>query len=326
MLNRIAGVAFVLIAAGCGESATDSSPTQDSNLNSNTGDSNSNSNSGNSNGNGGNALARALDGLGSDFVRVGDEPVLNPRSLVAPISGEPSMFALGDPCAVWDSESQLWRVYWSYTDLLSEEAGGIATGIVGATSADGVNFTINPVLSVEPLGTFDTSSVETCDVIIVGEGNERTFYMFYSGAQAENSTDPEAAAKYKIALATSTDGVRFTPISASESPVGQEGVLFGNPKVSGAPDVFGNFITDPVAVYRDGTFHLWTLCIDQIPEPFGGICYHTSSDALQWTHHGVVSGLNRAFAIQPTVYFNPTLERFEMYVEMDTPEEEAQIH
>ncbi|MEO0814499.1 MAG: hypothetical protein AAFY60_16690, partial [Myxococcota bacterium] len=211
-------------------------------------------------------------------------------------------------------------------DLLSEEAGGIATGIVGATSADGVNFTINPVLSVEPLGTFDTSSVETCDVIIVGEGNERTFYMFYSGAQAENSTDPEAAAKYKIALATSTDGVRFTPISASESPVGQEGVLFGNPEVSGAPDVFGNFITDPVAVYRDGTFHLWTLCIDQIPEPFGGICYHTSSDALQWTHHGVVSGLNRAFAIQPTVYFNPTLERFEMYVVMDTPEEEAQIH
>ena len=271
-------------------------------------------------------LAEALEGLGTDFVRVGDRPLLNPRELVAPISRQVSMFGILDPCAVWDEDAGLWRVYWSYSDVASEALGAISSGIVGATSSDGINYTMNDVLSIEPIGTFDTSTIETCDVVIVGEGADRVFYMFYSGSQSENPADPEALSKYKIALARSQDGIRFTPISAEESPVGAEGVLFGTPEVTGGPDVFGNFITDPVVVVRDGTFHMWTLCIEQFPQTFGGVCYHTSNDALNWTQHGLVNGLQRAFPVQPTVYYNPVARRFEMYVVMDTPDEEREIH
>jgi hypothetical protein len=242
------------------------------------------------------------------------------------------MVHTADPCAVWDPVAELWRVYWSFFDAEAEAEGLPATGMMGATSPDGTALVPHGVLSLEQQGTFDENSVETCDVVVLEDDESPTgqrFLMFYSGSQLPQggpSDDPEASGPYSIALATSTDGVRYEPLEAELSRDGVAGVLFGVSDALGGEEVDGNFITDPVIAIRGGTLHMWTLCIRQVPEPFGGICHHTSVDAIHWEHRGLVTGLDRAFPIQPTVFYNPATDLFEMYVVMDTPEEEARVH
>ncbi len=254
-------------------------------------------------------------------------PVLDLRLHPSPSTGRPTMLGAFDPCAVWDPQAQRWRAYFTFADEVAEQSGLPRAGIAGAVSesADGTSFSVLPELALAQLGTFDSESVETCDVVRVDDDESPTgqrFLMFYSGGRGEVDSN------YVIALATSDDGVSFEPLEPALAREGEAGVLFGVSEAMGAPEVDGNFITDPVVAVRGDLFHMWTLCIQQVParDVGGGICHATSPDAISWTHHGRVEGLDRAFAIQPTVFFNPDLELFEMYVVMDTPREEAPIH
>ncbi len=268
--------------------------------------------------------------LGAEFERI-TSPLVEPRELSSPATGAGTMIGTSDPCAVWDPLAQTWRIFWTYSDYQAE-LDGLApiAGIAGGSSADGIEFVGYAELALDQQGTFDELSVETCDVVVIDDPESATgprFLLFYSGSRLPTDAQGEFDhGPYAIALATSDDGVRFEPLEPALSRDGVAGVLFGISDVFGSEEVDGNFITDPVVVVRDDGFHMWTLCITQVPEPFGGICYHTSPDAISWTHHGLVEGLDRAFPIQPTVFFNPTTELFEMYVVMDTVEEEAQNH
>lgn len=260
------------------------------------------------------------------FVRYTGNPVINPRELKSPTSGTFSVACTADPCALWDERAQKWRVYWTFWDWYAEEHDQMAAGIFGATSADGKNFVPLDTLALEQQGTFDTGSVETCDVVMVDDpenSGSKLYYMYYSASILDDHDEP---CFHQVGLAISRDGERFTPLSAERSKDGIPGLLFSVGDVLGGIDDTENFIADPTVVVVDGTFHMWTLCVELVPEPNGGICYHTSHDGISWSHHGVISGLNRACAIQPTVFRNPRKDRFEMYVVMDTPEEEAEIH
>jgi hypothetical protein len=263
-----------------------------------------------------------VDGL----VRVAS-PVLDVRVQPSPSTGRPTMLGAFDPCTVWDPQAQRWRAYFTFADDVAEQSNLPRAGIAAAVSdsPDGTSFSVLPELALTQLGTFDSESVETCDVVRVEDDESPTgqrFLMFYSGGRGQTDSN------YVIALATSEDGVSFEPLESELARDGEAGVLFGVSEAMGAPEVDGNFITDPVVAVREGLFHLWTLCIQQVPkrEIGGGICHATSPDAITWTHLGPVEGLDRAFAIQPTVFFNPELDLFEMYVVMDTPREEALIH
>ena len=260
------------------------------------------------------------------FTRYPGNPVINPRELRSPTSGTFNVAATADPCVLWDEDAQLWRAYFTFWDWYAEEHGQMAAGISGATSADGKNFVPLGALALEQQGTFDTGSVETCDVVKVDDperAGAKLYYMYYSGSTAG---DDEHPGFYQMGLAISRDGRRFTPLAADRSKDGVPGLLFSIGDVLGGAEDPDSFVTDPTVVLVDGAFHMWSLCVELAPEPYGGICYHSSSDGVSWRHHGLISGLKRAFAIQPTVFHNPTLDRFEMYVVMDTPEEEAQIH
>lgn len=261
------------------------------------------------------------------FVRDLGGPVLNPRTIPSPHSDGNNTLGVFDPCSVWDPDAGVWRVYWSFADQEAEEAGEPATGMMGASAADGRAFVPYAELALEQQGTFDTSSVETCDIVRVPDpdnADQQLFYMFYSGSSVPANED--ASSIYRIALAISRDGVRFEPIPTERSRGGVAGVLFGTEEALGAPEIEGNFITDPTVVLVDGTFHMWTFCAVTIPEPNGGVCYHTSPDGYTWTHRGISTGFTRGAPIQPTVWYDPIDEEFEMLVILDTPEEEAPIH
>ncbi|MEL6760948.1 MAG: hypothetical protein AAFP04_11160 [Myxococcota bacterium] len=268
----------------------------------------------------------ALRGLGPSWVRVQNEPLLDPRRILSPVSGARTLLGVPDPCVVWDSQDQLWRVYWSFVDPEAEERGLLDSGIASASSSDGVDYSVSSQLALEPIGTFDATTVETCEVVEVEAESGRRFFMYYSGSVSSDEDDPEADSIYILGLATSDDGVRFTPVAPSRSPRGELGALFGISEAFGGMEEFGNFITDPTVVIVDGLFYMWTLCVQQVPEPNGGICHHRSRDGVEWEHLGLVSGLERGFPIQPTVYYNEGSEQFEMYVVMDTSEEEGPIH
>lgn len=250
-------------------------------------------------------------------------PLINPRSLVSPSTGETSLGVGADPCAAWDPVENRWRVFFTFADFQAEEAGGISQGIFGGTTADGVTFEPYEDLVVSPMGTYDTSSIETCELIVRPDPTSPTGQRFYLYTGGSEGDDPN----YTVTLSTSTDGEHFSYLPASDSPLGLEGALFQIDAVlPGVTNQPGNYVTDQTITVVDDVWHMWTLCIQQIPEPYGGICHSTSTDGVTWQHDGLVSGLDRAFPIQPTVFHNPATGLFEMYVIMDTEEEEAAIH
>ncbi|MEM6786467.1 MAG: hypothetical protein AAF715_03020 [Myxococcota bacterium] len=249
--------------------------------------------------------------------------IVDPRELVSPSTGDNTVAVTADPCAVWDPQIEKFRVFFTFADFTAEEQNLPPAGIFGGTWAPGEAFEPYETLALDQIGTFDTYSVETCDVVRIDDETSATgqrFFMYYGGASQE---EPD----YTIALATSEDGRRFEPIPPNLSPRGALGELFKIDSVlPGAPDVPGNYPTDPTVVIRDDTWHMWTFCVQQFPDGGGGVCHSTSLDGINWQHFGPGSGLTRGAPIQPTVHFNPSLDAFEMYVVMDTPEEEAEIH
>ena len=264
----------------------------------------------------------------SQFSRYSGNPILNPRNMVSPITDTRKIGFLADPCSFWDQEQSVWRIFWTFWDVEADLAGQGQPGIWGATSKDGLNFETLDELALNSLGTFDQESVETCDVIKAPDPNDPSqsiYFMYYSG----NSDNGEGL--FKMGLALSRDGIHFDPISSSLSPKNQEGLLFTiQDSFAGAGEnTPGNFITDPTVVYRNGEFKMWSLCIQQFPaaDANGGICYHTSSDGINWTHLGIVNGLDGVgFPIQPTVYFNENSNEYEMLFVGDTPADEGEIH
>ena len=263
------------------------------------------------------------------FTRYANNSVINPRDLTSPLSQTKTVGNVADPCSFWDEEKKTWRVFWSLWDINNDLNGLPSTGIFGATSTDGVNFTQLPNLSLEQQGTFDSKTIETCDIVKAPHPTTGlpVYFMYYSGSV---ETVDEDLSLYKIGLALSEDGEYFTPLSNSLSPGADPGLLFGvDEGLPGSIDTPGNAITDPTIVYTNNSFYMWTLCLRQVPSNnmAGGICFHTSNDGVNWTHHGLTQGLTSiAFPIQPTVYFNHLKNRFEMLFIADTPEEEQEIH
>ncbi|MEL6548263.1 MAG: hypothetical protein AAFQ82_26790, partial [Myxococcota bacterium] len=272
-------------------------------------------------------VSQAAMALPTVLTRVSTQaPLLNPRDIDSPITGRRGIFAIGDPCAFYHDEEELWRVFWSANDVYAEEMGLNEIGMMGAVSSNGIEFTTLSFLPMTQVGNFDTGSMETCDVIKVGTGADRLYYMFYSAsALTPDEVTGEEFTTWRVGLAISQDGFRFEALPASLSSAGTEGLLFDSTDILGKSMRKGNFVTDPVVSFARGKFHMWTLCVQQLPDARGGVCYHTSYDAINWHHHGVVKGLDRAFPIQPTVFFNPATKNFEMYVVMDTPQEEQAV-
>jgi len=267
----------------------------------------------------------SFPGKDSEFERHSFNPIINPRRIVSPLSKTNKIAGTADPCALWDPLTSKWRIFWSVWDVASEERGESATGILGAVSSDGENFVVNKKLSLSVNSSFESGSVETCDVVTTGDDS---YYMYYS-ASTDTIGDPEKTF-HKIGLAISKDGVSFKQLSDKKSKDGIKGLLFSAADIFDVEDVPGNFVTDPTVVVRNDGYHMWTLCVVQVPESKanGGVCYHTSKDGIKWKHHGITKGLNfqNVMPIQPTVFYNKKMSRYDMYFVNDLPSEEKKIH
>ena len=244
---------------------------------------------------------------------------------------------IADPDVRWDAASSTWQLYYasshgtSYTS--SDQAGVIRHG----ASPDRIAWTVDetPALAVaaDPQA-WDHARTETPTVVFDPNAPaDRRYLMLYAGA---SGTFPHAGysfENYAIGAAISADGETFTRITAAQSPKNQAGLVLT------AADVFpvgsDGIVADPELAIVNGTYHLFfssfscrgTDC--QTVESFG-ISHATSSDGIHWvTAEAPVRSLLRASAdlktggTQPSVIYDETHCRWEMWLTSDLPNEHA---
>jgi hypothetical protein len=258
-------------------------------------------------------------------------------------------FGPADPTVVFDTEDNLWKAWFSST--LKDIASGDETMTIKySESPDGVQWSTPQVAfqSAAGLTAWDHTHTETPAVIknpnpAAAPGQK--FMLWYSGAnidQATSQSRPTAFPYYQIGLAYSADGKSFTRHSPGLDS--QPGLVFvANISLFGTlPDVFGDgLLADPEVVYRDNTFHMWfSSYAETVPTPVSpigraplafGIGHATSPDGITWTadHPNPLPSLAKpgdvASGQQPSVLFNPSRNRYEMWLSNDTDVERDSI-
>jgi hypothetical protein len=217
-------------------------------------------------------------------------------------------------------------------------------------SADGVQWS-TPQIALQVaagLTAWDHTHTETPAVIknpnpAAPAGQK--FMLWYSGAnvdQAASESRPTAFPYYQIGLAYSADGKSFTRHTPGLG--NQPGLVFvASSALFGAlPGVFGDgLLADPEVVYRDNTFHMWfSSYAETVPTPVSpigraplalGIGHAASPDGVTWTsdHPNPLPSLAKpgdvASGQQPSVLFNPSRNRYEMWFSNDTGAERDSI-
>lgn len=206
--------------------------------------------------------------------------------------------SIGDPDVQFDTAAGLWRAWWSTTVETRYGEPNPEIGIQYAQSADGIEWTVQPALTIAASGTpsdWDSSKLETPSVLhLPGNPAGTRYVLFYAGADANQRTvtvpggGTYAVTWYQIGAALSDDGKHFTRISAGQSPYGKAGlVLEGKDAFPGLADggAVDGALADPEIVFDGTTLHLFfaSLAVDaNNAELAYGISHATSTDGLHW--------------------------------------------
>lgn len=242
---------------------------------------------------------------------------------------------MGDPCVLFDEETGLWKLWFNATRAKSWsdfENGQVV--IKYGESLDGIDWDVQrePVLvsRVAP-GDWDFWSTETPEVVIDRNAPpERRYKLWYSGAS--HIIPHLGTPDYRIGLAFSADGKRFTRLSAEESPYQIAGmVLHPRDALASLGTVAEGVVADPDVVLKDGVFHMWFssfACSGACGEDeyLGfGIGYATSEDGIRW-RPAVKNPLPALVGTKaPSVIWNEVSKRFEMWLTWDDEDELRQI-
>jgi hypothetical protein len=253
----------------------------------------------------------------------------NPRFIAGRMFTDGAMdTAIADPDLRWDGSA--WHLYYQTPHGTSFTTPGPQI-IRHASSADLATWSFDeaPSLSVgADAAAWDATHTETPSVAYNPDAPaDRRYLMVYSGAAATfpGYTFPA----YSIGAAFSADGKTFTRVPAAESPKGKAGLVLTG--ADAYPGAGGALVADPELVFRDGTYHLWFSSFACSGTSCGvvdayGIGHATSTDGVHWTVDAApIASLLRASAdtksggAQPTVIYDETHCRWEMWLTSDAP-------
>ncbi len=274
----------------------------------------------------------------TDWARSPANPIAEPFGLMD--EGETDL-AIADPVVIWDEEDGLFKAWWSTTVMgIYGPDGPPVNGIRYAESPDGVQWKVQRELAfATDLGdptAWDGTNAETPFVIKVpGNPPERRYLLYYSGGNAGACTVGDAPC-YEIGLAFSSDGRTFSRLPAAESPYGEAGlVLRGEEVLAGTSEMALGVVADPTLVVDpDGTLRMWmsSYAGDSSGAPLAfGIAHASSTDGIHWTPSpgNPLPTLSRpgepTSGQQPSVLWNPSIGRYEMWFTNDRPSDTARI-
>jgi sucrose-6-phosphate hydrolase SacC (GH32 family) len=139
-----------------------------------------------------------------------------------------------------------------------------------ADSPDAVHWRNLPVaLAPPPAAPGDVSGIFTGNAVN-DHGTLTALYTIFTDTSAHPGATPET-----VGLATSTDGIRFTPHA-------------GNPVISAPPAAAEAGFRDPYA-FRDPTDGLWKLVVGSGHDGHGRAQLYSSPDLRTWTYLGVLA-------------------------------------
>jgi hypothetical protein len=253
----------------------------------------------------------------------------NPRIVAGTHTYTDGMVDIGvsDPDLRWDGTQ--WVVF--FHGPHAPAFGAVGTGMIRrAVSADLASWTLDdtPALAASAdTAAWDHTNTETPSVVF--DPVRARYLLFYSGA---NGMFPGYGfPNYAIGLATSTDGVNFTRITAAESPHGMPGLVLT------AQDVYqtAGILADPEVALVGGVYHLWFSSFSCDGASCAtvrayGVSHATSSDGVHWTPvEAPVRSLLRASAdltsggAQPSVVYDDVHCRWELWQTSDQSSDTA---
>jgi hypothetical protein len=243
--------------------------------------------------------------------------------------------AVADSDVLYDEATGTWHLWYQTGRARSYTDDPVEMVVRHARSEDGARWSVDPepVLALpEDPGAWDALYTETPTVVYdPGAPADRRDKLYYSGASEQH---PRGFPRYHIGMAISADGRTFRRLPAGESPYGEAGLVL---RVAEAlPDVEGladGVVADPEAQLIDGVYYLWFSSFAHDGDGnflAFGISHATSTDGVHWqpSPNNPVPSLRNADNVggqQPSVAWNPTLGRWEMWFTSDTDAEVAQI-
>ena len=260
--------------------------------------------------------------------RYEDNPILIP--------GFEAGFVLNDPSVLFDEEEQRWKMWVAVGRFVAE--GEVRVDIRYFDSDDGTHWNFHTDFALESnenSDSWDHTHAETPTVVKNPSGPpERRYLLWYSGGNMKKES-LQGFPIYKIGLAFSRDGKKFTRLPAAASPYGEAGLLIK------ARDAFPNFtnlaagvVSDPEVVLKNGVFYLWFsgFALDASNQLIAsGTSFATCSNGLKWkmSNKNPLPSLSRkespAGPSQPTVVWNALKGIFEMWFTDHTPAEEKTL-
>lgn len=244
--------------------------------------------------------------------------------------------SIGDPDAYYDSATGIWHLWYQTGRATSYTASDNRMVIRHAQSADGgSSWSVDaaPALALPGnASAWDATHTETPSVVFDSAAPaDRHYKLYYSGASGNH---PMGFPNYQIGMAISADGKIFKRLPAGESPYCQEGLVLR--AVEALPDLKGladGIVADPEVQLIDGTYHLWfsSFANDAGNKILAfGISHATSMDGIHWTPSPgnpvpSLRNANNAGGQQPSVAWNPVLQRWEMWFTSDSDQEKALI-
>jgi hypothetical protein len=244
--------------------------------------------------------------------------------------------AVADPDVMADPQTGLWRLWYQTGRAKSYTSDDSRMIIRYAQSADEgkiLEVAGDPALSLpDDSSAWDAANTETPSVVFDPAAPEdRRYKMYYSGA---SKVLPLGFPDYQIGLAVSADGITFTRLSADESPYHLQGLVL---RVAEAmPDLeglAGGVVADPEIQLIHGVYHLWfSSFANDAQNRFlaFGISHAVSADGIHWTPsaNNPIPSLRNSDNVggqQPSVAWNPALNRWEMWFTLDSDAEANQI-
>ncbi len=244
--------------------------------------------------------------------------------------------SIADPDVLYDMHTGVWYL-WYQTGRASEYTASDNQMVIRfAQSTDGgASWVISQEAALVPSSdslAWDAIQTETPSVVYDSNAPEdRQYKLYYSGASGEH---PLGFPNYQIGLAISSDGHTFRRLPRDESPYDQAGlVLRVADALPDTPNLADGVVADPEVQLINGVYHLWfsSLANDIDGKILAfGISHATSSDGIHWipSPDNPIPSLRNAEnsgGQQPSVAWNPALQRWEMWFTLDAEREVEQI-
>ncbi|MBL8028312.1 MAG: hypothetical protein JNL74_17950 [Fibrobacteres bacterium] len=185
---------------------------------------------------------------------------------------------------------------------------------------------MNDEPALVPGADWDSLDVETPSVVYDPANTpDRRYVMAYSGYNKNE--------EYRIGIAFSGDGQKFTRVAANESPYGKAGlILMPSEALPRATSMTKGVIADPDITLLNGVYHMWFSsfacsgsCLPSETLAWG-ISHAISTDGIHWfadSANPVTSLIDQygSGGAQPSVVYDSVRSKWHLWFSNDRPHE-----